>query len=276
MNTVDNNAKNENQLTGQLENASGAIRYSMLNDYMFRVVMQKSIPALKKIISAVLHRSADSIGDIVINNTVIPGEAIEDKEYRMDISMTIDNSTRVNIELQVCDLKNWTCRSLHYLCREYERCLKKGHKYENDHAAYQIGFLDYTLFDDHVKFFSSFEMCDVDDYYKYNSNFALFVIDLTQIDKATEADKASELDKWCRLFKAKTWDELKNIVKEDRIMAETAEAIYIYNSDEIIQKRCQDREEYLAEKNWYEEQLKKKDSEIAILREKLKSLGVEP
>ena len=102
------------------------------------------------------------------------------------------------------------------------------------------------------------------------------MIDLTQIDKATADDKASELDKWCRLFKAKTWDELKNIVKEDRIMAETAEAIYIYNSDEIIQKRCQDREEYLAEKNWYEEQLKKKDSEIAILREKLKSLGVEP
>ncbi len=59
-------------------------------------------------------------------------------------------------------------------------------------------------------------------------------------------------------------------------MAETAEAIYIYNSDEIIQKRCQDREEYLAEKNWYEEQLKKKDSEIAFLREQLKSLGVEP
>jgi len=102
------------------------------------------------------------------------------------------------------------------------------------------------------------------------------VIDLTQIDKATAADKASELYKWCRLFKAKTWDELKCITKEDRIMAETAEAIYIYNSDEIIQKRCQDREEYLAEKNWYEERHKEDASSIAILREQLKSLGVEP
>lgn len=82
------------------------------------------------------------------------------------------------------------------------------------HGDGEIVFLDYTLFPDHVKFFSAYEMCDIDDGYKFNSNFALYVIDLSQIDMATDADKATGLDKWCKLFKAKTWDELKKLAKE--------------------------------------------------------------
>lgn len=276
-------AKKNTLLSNSFRDATGDIHYNMLNDYMFRVVLQNSLPALQNIIAAVLRVNPDVISEIVINNTIIPGDTLDEKEYRMDISITFNNSGRIDIEMQICNLKNWTSRSLHYLCREYEKCLERGIDYGVEHTAYQIGFLDYTLFEDHVKFLSSFELCDTEDHYKYNRNFALYVIDLTQIDNASEEDKTRELDRWCRLFKAKTWDELKNIVKEDYTMEAVAEEMYINNSDEIIKKRCQDREEYLARDRWFEAELKKAREErdkaaadIEILRAQLEANGIKP
>ena len=131
------------------------------------------------------------------------------------------------------------------------------------HGDGEIGFLDYTLFSDHVKFFSAYEMCDTEDGYKFNSNFALFVIDLSQIDMATEADKAIGLDKWCRLFKAKTWDELKKFAKEDKLMEMIAEEVFKSNSDYAVRKRCQDREDYLRWKKWQETKFEKAQATIA-------------
>lgn len=263
--------------------ATGEIHYNMLNDYMFRIVLQNSLPALKSIIAAVLRIHPDIITEISVNNSILPGEVINEKEYRMDISITFNRTNRIDIEMQVCDLKNWTERSLHYLCREYEKGLTHGDAYNVKHAAYQIGFLDYTLFNDHIKFLSSFGLCDLEDHYRFNRNFVIYVIDLTQIDKASDVDKKSELDKWCRLFKATTWDEVKKIVKEDRIMEAVAEDMYINNSDEAIQKRCQDRAEYLARNKWYESELEKTREErdqatagMEILRAQLLENGIKP
>ncbi len=246
-----------------LQEATGKISYNMLNDYMFRIVMQNNPEALKNIIAAVLHIPPARIVSLEVTNAIIPGEAISNKEFRMDVSVCFNDNTYVDIELQVRDQTDWTFRSLHYLCREYEEGLSRGEAYIVNHAAYQIGFLDYTLFPDHVKFFSAYEMCDIDDGYKFNSNFALFVIDLSQIDIATEADKATGLDKWCRLFKADSWDELKKLAKEDKLMEMIAEEVFKSNSDYAVRKRCQDREDYLRWKKWQETEFEKAQATIA-------------
>ena len=246
-----------------LQEATGKISYNMLNDYMFRIVMQNNPEALKNIIAAVLHIPPARIVSLEVTNAIIPGEAISNKEFRMDVSVCFNDNTYVDIELQVRDQTDWTFRSLHYLCREYEEGLQRGDAYIVNHAAYQIGFLDYTLFPDHVKFFSAYEMCDTKDGYKFNSNFGLFVIDLSQIDMATDADKATGLDKWCRLFKAKTWDELKKLAKEDKLMEMIAEEVFKSNSDYAVRKRCQDREDYLRWKKWQETEFEKAQATIA-------------
>ena len=43
-------------------------------------------------------------------------------------------------------------------------------------------------------------------HYIYNDNFTLNVLDLNQIELATEEDKAYKIDYWAKLFKAKTWE----------------------------------------------------------------------
>ncbi len=238
--------------TPEFYSATGKMKHNLLNDYLFRIVMQKNPEALKQIISAILKVPAEEISDLEVTNSIIPGEVFDNKEFRMDITVRFNNNTAIDIELQVNDEHNWQTRGLAYLCRQYLNLVKKGEEYNNDLAAYQISFLDFTLFEDNEVFFADYGMRDKVTHYNFNSHFALFVVDLSRIDFATEEDKKSGLDAWCRLFKATTWEELKSIAKEDSIMEAVANDLYVCETDEIIQKRCEDREDYLRRQRHYE------------------------
>ena len=254
------------------ETATGKIRYNLLNDYLFRIVMQKNPEALKQIISAILKIPIETITDLEITNSIIPGEAINNKEFRMDITVKFRNTTSIDIELQVNNEYNWKTRGLVYLCRQYDNLIKRGGDYDNNLAAYQISLLDFTLFDDNVEFLARYEMIDIKTKYKYNSNFALFVVDLSRIDLATEDDKKSGLDTWSRLFKATTWEELKSLAKENEIMEAVANDVFTCESDEAIQKRLEDREDYLRHERFVKERMATLTAENEVLTSELNNL----
>ena len=77
----------------------------------------------------------------------------------------------------------------------------------------------------------------------YNDKFRLSVVDLTQIKLATEEDKAYEIDHWARLFKAKTWEDIKMLAEKNEYLQEAAQSVYMANAEEIIRQKCLAREE---------------------------------
>ena len=86
---------------------------------------------------------------------------------------------------------------------------------------------------------------------------------------ATDEDHLYEIDHWAKLFKAKTWEDLRMVVEKNKYMSAAAEEMYERNADEIIREQCQAREEYLQHERWVQEQLKEKDRIIAELHAKL-------
>ena len=77
----------------------------------------------------------------------------------------------------------------------------------------------------------------------YNSNFVISVVDLTQIELATDDDKKYHLDYWAQLFKAKTWEELKMLASGNEYLESAAQSVYTANADDIVRQKCQAREE---------------------------------
>ena len=71
----------------------------------------------------------------------------------------------------------------------------------------------------------------------------LSVVDLSKIELATEEDEACGLAYWARLFKAKTWEELKMLAKVNEYLEEAAESIYLANADDIVRQQCRARKE---------------------------------
>jgi len=60
---------------------TGAIRYNLTNDFMFRATLQANPHALKGLLGALLHISPDDIEDISIENPILLGESFKDNKY---------------------------------------------------------------------------------------------------------------------------------------------------------------------------------------------------
>lgn len=191
-----------------LQDAHGAIPYNMTNDYMFRAVLQTNNKVLRGLICSLLHLSSEEIISAEITNPIILGESIENKEFRLDIHVLLNNNTIINLEMQVANMLNWPNRSILYLCRSFDNP-KRGQSYQETMPAIHIGFLDYTLFKDYPEFYATHKLINVKNHHIYSDNFILSVVDLSRIDLATEEDKAYQIDYWASLLKPPHGRKLK-------------------------------------------------------------------
>ncbi len=242
------------------EKATGRIPYNMTNDYMFRAVFQSSNKALRGLICSLLHLADSEVTSVEITNPILLGDSIDDKEFRLDIHLLLNDRTRINLEMQIANRLNWPNRSVMYLCRSYDQ-LNRGQDYKDAGPAVHIGLLDYTLFEDHPEFYAAYKLINIKNHRVYNDDLTLYVADLTRIDLATEEDKRYHIDSWARLMKASTWEELRMTASEDEALYEAAKALYYTCSDEEIRIRCLEREEYYQDLRNYERAIEQERSD---------------
>ena len=239
----------------------GELVVPMTNDYLFKALLQENEHVLKGLLCSLLHMSDDDIVSTKITNSIVLGEAFTEKTFMLDVRISLNNNKIINLEMQVINYNNWPERSMAYLCREFSKT-KKGSLYEDMPPVHQIGILNFTLFKNYPTFYSTYMMQELNNHNIYSDKFALSVLDLTQIDKATAEDKSYKLDHWARLFSAKTWEDLNMLAKDNPLMAEATNTILTLTEDELIREACYRREEQLA----IEAQMKHKiaEQEIAL------------
>lgn len=284
-----NNRQSKSQIPSvsnvEFSTATGKIDYTLMNDYMFHRVMEHNQTVLKGLLCALLHLDPKDILSLEILNPIDLGTAIGNKDYYLDIKIALNNHSFINLELQVRNEHNWPERSLVYLCRLFDN-LHTGDDYIEVKTAFHIGILDFTLFPEQAEFYASYKLLNEKNHHKYSDKFTLCVLDLTQIQMATEEDKAYGLDRWAKLFKATTWEEIKMIAADDKTMQEAGETVFKLNRTDSERYMCEAREEArrswntlhkllanaeaeLAEKN---ATIAKKDSTIAELEAKIARL----
>ena len=140
--------------------AHGPIPYNLMNDYMFRVVLQENKFVLRGFIGSLLHLDQGDIRSVEIKNPIKLGEQIDDKTFVLDIEILLNNNTCLNLEMQVLNEGDWVDRSLSYLCRAYDD-LQHGEDYSEAKCAIHIGILGFTLFKDVPEFYASYKMMNV-------------------------------------------------------------------------------------------------------------------
>lgn len=242
--------------------AHGPIPYNLMNDYMFRVVLQENKFVLQGLIGSLLRLDQGDIRSVEIKNPIKLGEQIDDKTFVLDIEILLNNNTCLNLEMQVLNEGDWVDRSLSYLCRAYDD-LQHGEDYSEAKCAIHIGILDFTLFKECPEFYASYKMINVKNHHVFSDKFILNVLDLTQIKLATDEDRLCELDYWAELFKAKTWEDLRMIAEKNQYMSRAAEEMYARNADESIREQCRVREENLAYDRYVKEQMEVLQKELA-------------
>ena len=244
------------------ENATGKIDYTFTNNYMFHVILQENQLVLKGLISSLLHIPIKDICSIVIKNPIKPGAIINMKEFILDLCITLNTNTELNLEMQVNNLHNWPDRSLSYLCRTFDG-LNHGQDYRLTKPAIHIGILDFTLFPQLPEFYATYKLLNIKNHHVFNDKFILSVLSLKQIELATDEDKEWGLDTWARFFAAKTWRDIKMIAENNEILTSASKSLYEYNSDWLVRERCRAREDYEAHERVTQQMLIEKDQIIA-------------
>lgn len=243
------------------------IQYNMTNDYMFRYILQKNEKVLRGLICALLSLKPNQIKTVEIQNPIDLSKNISGKDFVLDIKVLMNNNQLINLEMQVKNEFNWADRSLTYLCRAFDQ-LQSGQEYEETLPVIHIGFTDFTLFPEDPEFYATYRMINTRNHSQvYSDKFTLSVVDLTQIEKATEADKASKIDYWARLFKAKTWEELQMLAQNDEYLQEAATSIRIANEAEIVREQCRAREDALRRERTLERDKNRLLAENASLQD---------
>ena len=83
------------------------------------------------------------------------------------------------------------------------------------------------------------------------------MLDLSRIDLATQEDKQYHIQEWAKLSKATTWEEIKMLAAKNEYLQEAAETIFQLSADELVRKRCLDREEYYQDLRNYERKIER-------------------
>ena len=222
---------------------SGPLTIPMTNDYLFRALLQRNNHVLKGLVCSLLYLSPAEVQSVKITNPIVLGDAIDEKTFILDIRALLNDSTILNLEMQVINEHNWADRSLCYLCRDLDQ-LKRGEDYSQIQPVIQISFLNFTLFPEHPEFYATYKLLNVNNHTLYSDKLQISVVDLTQIQLATKEDRAHQIDYWASLFICKDWEELTMLAENNEYLKEATETVYELSQEEQIRMQCEAREDY--------------------------------
>lgn len=241
--------------------ATGKLPYSLTNDYLFRALLQRNNRVLKHLICSLLHIPPEEVKTATIKNPIVLGETLNNKTFFLDIKVSLNDQTIINLEMQIVNYLNWPERSLSYLCRNFDQ-LMKGENYTEIKPVIHIGFLDFTLFPEQPEFYATYKMLNVKNHHVYTDKFVLSVVDLNQTEIATEEDRQWKIDYWAALFKATTWEEVKMLAEEHPILEDAAATMYEMSAEDAIREQCQAREDYYRTMNTFKAEIQKRDQKL--------------
>ncbi len=225
------------------DNVKGNLPVRMTNDYLFSALLQRNNKVLKALVCSLMHLGPENVSSIKIVNPIELGEELEQKEFILDIQLELNHDTTVNLEMQVVNEGNWPERSLCYLCRSFAS-INTGEEYDGVKPAVQIGILNFTLFKNEPEFYATYYMLNEKTHRPYSDKLRLSVLNLKQLELATEEDMLYGIDLWAKLFKATTWEELKMLANSDPDMQEAVVTVCQLTMDQKIRQRCEAREDY--------------------------------
>ena len=221
------------------ETATGTIDYGFTNDYVFRKILQENNDVLKALICSILHMKPDGV-EVTVTNPISLGETFSAKDFILDVRVVLNDGRLIDLEMQMTNEYNWPDRSISYASRNFDQ-LKRGEYYIDAKPVHSIGFLNFTLFEDDPEFNALYQLLNVKTKRLYSEKFSIHVIDLSCIDLATEEDLHYGIDRWAKLFKTKTWEDLRMITKNNETMQKAADSLYQLNSDAVARQCAQSR-----------------------------------
>jgi predicted transposase/invertase (TIGR01784 family) len=210
-------------------------------DYAFKKVFgsENSKDILLSFLNSILELN---IVDLTIEDPYNVPKLQGMKDTAVDVKATLNDDTKVIIEMQILNHDGFESRILYNTAKNYANQLDTGDKYHLLNPVIALTIVNFKMFE-FEKYKSSFKLLEKDNFTKYKDDIELVFIELPKINKSLEECENIE-EKWLYFIKnARKLDIIPNNVDKELEKAFKIASTANMTRDEIeLQEK---REEFL-------------------------------
>ena len=197
-------------------------------DFAFKEIMTNE-KALRGFLGAVFAIDPKEIRQTTLRNTNLRKIHEDDKQSVLDVLVVMNDSTEIDIEIQLRAMQAWDKRSTFYLCKMVTDQTNINHFYTNLHKCIMINILDFVLFEDTADFHSVFHLNEDHRHSKYTDLLEMHVIELKKMPQSSDG---SSLYDWMRFLKATRKEEFEMIAQASEYLREAVNQLELISQDE--------------------------------------------
>lgn len=192
-------------------------KFSLKTDDAFKELFAHE-KVRKRFLSDVLEIPLAEIKSVRLATPFLRRKFRRQKQGILDVVLELNDSTKIDIEMQVRAQKHWTKRNLYYLGRMYTDDLVIGENYNKLYRCISISLLDFELLPDKSEYHSIYRLRDG----AGRELTDLWEIHIIELGKTLTG---SAVDDWIRLLNAKSQEEVDMIGIRNEGMRETVEVV---------------------------------------------------
>ena len=215
-------------------------------DFCFKELMQNS-KVRQGFIAALLGKDPEEIRETTILPTSTRREYEDDKLGILDVAVSLQDGTKLDLEMQVLNFAYWTNRILFYLSKMYTGQLKKGDPYDNLKKCIHVSVLDFIHFPEDKRCYHKISFCDVKTGIPYTDLMELHILELRKLPEKARNEEG--VIRWMRFFNGKKKEDFEEMAKTDQYMAEAFSELEKLSADERKRLEYEAREKAVRDYN---------------------------
>ena len=202
-------------------------------DFAFKELMRDET-VRKGFLSAVLGIKDTDIKKTVLLNTNLPKIHEDEKQGILDVRLTMNNNTEIDIEIQLAYMKAWADRSTFYVSKMLVEQVGINKKYSNIKKCIGINILDLDYIKDTQRFHTVYHISEDTEHIKYTDILEIHIVELP---KLPTNDDGTDLYDWIKFIKAENKGEFEMLAQQSKYLKRAYEALEEISADE--QKRLE-------------------------------------
>ena len=216
-------------------------------DFAFKEIMRDET-ALTGFLSAVLSVRPEDIRHTAILNTDLRRTHPDDKQGILDVRVSMNDDTEIDIEIQLSALSIWADRALFYLAKMYTDQISSGENYDVLKKCVSISILDFRLFEDSQDFYSRFHIREDTRHTLYTDKMEFHVIELPKLPEELKGN-SSDLLLWAKFINAERKEEFQMLAKKNKSIEKAYERLEVISQDQQKRMEYEAREKAIRDHN---------------------------
>ena len=219
-------------------------------DFAFKELMRDAT-VRKGFLSAVLNIKADDIKETVLLNTNLSKLHEDEKQGILDVRLTMNNNTEIDIEINLAYMRAWADRSTFYVSKMLVEQVGINKRYSNIKKCIGINILDFDYIRQTKRFHTVYHISEDTEHIKYTDIIEIHIVELP---KLPQIDDGTDLYDWIRFIKADNKGELEMLAQQSQYLKTAYEKLEEISADQQKRLEYTARQKALYDYNTYMEE----------------------